>query len=778
MRLSKKSFKVFSTPFKLAIGINDLLNTGRYSFSFRLSENSGIYKHEIHDTDQIEGLLNSDKEYPFSFISTVSHLIEGSCSALYKLEQLSKELGILEDNLTTFYWAIRERLGLPNPTALVIPREGAVNLKRLKEKNITIPPEFDASFIETDFTNIYNANGCETDEDDTSRAEYYKHLSCVPEEAGINFYAADVSITLFQCKEAAVYLNELQIKLTNAFRTAENTFAGLFSSKGDCIYAEYVRLAGEAGRNGLDVSMPVQALDYIICEIKRTALIFENEYDHETGINLTNLDNTVNYIKSALKLPVDNISSGFSSIEAGDSDRIPDELIDSAEKILAYADIPRERATLFFESLEVFRCMKDKYSSDSGSRNVRSSITSVFFEVYNAVLKRVLAENSKDRLYNMFLYFAYMDEKLLKPQEVNALYRLSGKAVSSCENSVYNTKDWLTRIYTMEKDPSINDFGLDYFDTFREMKRRKEVADKDKIQYDNDTKGRLDYEINNMLKTNQKLCHGQMSTYFPIIHSDIITRDLEKAFITPGAIIESLNKILEVDFSAFHREVSYKDPDKRIEKEFIMKALQPDIILIPTYGSRVQMWQEITGRNRNTAGRFLLPAFTTSNLDEMMARLVGNFRWELCRTMMGSAWNDITQKSLTSEYTDYIQFYKKNKDLTEDAKEKIKVQTLRYRNMLREIFTSDYEIWLNYEAKGIPRLNKVVRGILYRNCPLSKPIRSSLDKQPVYSEMAAHFRRVRAKQARELENHYAKYVKSGITLDSDLVQNLAFFKEM
>ena len=35
-------------------------------------------------------------------------------------------------------------------------------------------------------------------------------------------------------------------------------------------------------------------------------------------------------------------------------------------------------------------------------------------------------------------------------------------------------------------------------------------------------------------------------------------------------------------------------------------------------------------------------------------------------------WNDITEPSLTSEYCDYIQFYRKNHDLSAEAKEKIK----------------------------------------------------------------------------------------------------------
>ena len=61
------------------------------------------------------------------------------------------------------------------------------------------------------------------------------------------------------------------------------------------------------------------------------------------------------------------------------------------------------------------------------------------------------------------------------------------------------------------------------------------------------------------------------------------------------------------------------------------------------------MWQEISGRRRNSKGRFLLPAFLDTDIDAAMVKLFGRFRWELCRTIQGAAWNNIQVKSLTSE---------------------------------------------------------------------------------------------------------------------------------
>ena len=89
------------------------------------------------------------------------------------------------------------------------------------------------------------------------------------------------------------------------------------------------------------------------------------------------------------------------------------------------------------------------------------------------------------------------------------------------------------------------------------------------------------------------------------------------------------------------------------------------------------------------------------------------YRWEICRTVQGNYWNDVREHSLTSEYCDYVQFYRKNKDLTEEAKEKIRAQFKSCRNSYREMFAKDYDVWVKYESQNSIRLNKVVRGILY-----------------------------------------------------------------
>lgn len=455
---------------------------------------------------------------------------------------------------------------------------------------------------------------------------------------------------------------------------------------------------------------------------------------------------------------------------------IPEELRNSTEKILQYSDISKKRADMFRANLEIFKRLQDKSMYNPETRKVQGAVTSVFFEVYAAVFKKVLEQNNQNPLYQMFLMYAYMDEQLLKPEQTIALYELFKKPVIAGKCSVFNGKTWLEEIFNRKKDPSINEFEQDYYEVFREKMKRGELREQDKSEYVNNIDGRLDHEINNLFKIGQRLCCGQMSGYFPILHSGIINRDLTKALVTPNKIEESLNKVLEIDFSAFHREIVYNCPEKGISKELIMKFVLPDFILMPTFGSRAVMWQEITGRVRNSPGRFIFPVFTGENIDKLMVEVIAKFRWDLSKTMSSSSRNDVDQNSLIGDYTNYIQFFKKNRELSNEAKEKIKMQIERCRNSFGDIFASDYHTWINYESKGLMRLNKVSRGILFKHCPFAKSVRESLEKHPLYNPHITKFNNNRMKEAKFIKARYYKLTKRDTPLDPELKSNLMFYK--
>ena len=188
------------------------------------------------------------------------------------------------------------------------------------------------------------------------------------------------------------------------------------------------------------------------------------------------------------------------------------------------------------------------------------------------------------------------------------------------------------------------------------------------------------------------------------------------------------------------------------------------------------MWQEVSGNKSNTPGRFMFPVFTAVDLDDMMLEVVGQFRWEMCRRIEGVHWNDIREKSLTAEYCTYIQFYKKNHELSADAKEKIKSALIRGKNNYREVFVRDYVNWIKFESKGSFRLNKVSRDILIRYCPFAKAIRDDLRSNPLYQSSVTRFETEMAKKLQRFGGVYSKYTKAGGVITEDLKNNLLYYQ--
>ena len=773
--LVTNSYRLFSVDQNIFLGAHDLFTSNKHSFSYIASENCIIYAYMAESMEQVEALFSAKHYYSSYVLNSISNIIGYSYDALKKLERLIGSLTTLSDNLCTFFYMLKDKHSFTYEPEFHAFVDAKQRFARMKEEKKALPLGFDADFFESR-SDKYEY--CPTAEINTLKLDYYKHICNLPNNLKFSFLNADFIVAKYNCIDISTLLEDIQFELKEAFKAAEQYINRLYSKNDKCIFRDYLAAGLQMDKSIYDSTDMKETLNYIVNKLKELDHLYNTDFNHKLPFNMEELQEKCERVVTTLKLRDINSASLQTPGGAKCIEEIPPELENSAEKILDYANISKDRASLFLNALKAFRGLRDKMSDDDQVRTLRKDMTSVYFEIYEAVLKRVISENNQDKLFHMFLSYSYMDEKLLSPKHIRTLYALSEKDTNNAEYSVFNMKNWLQLIYNKERNPSVNEFALDYFDVFREMQKHGEVREQDKAKYEGSKDGRLSFEIVNMFRINHKLCSTHFSTYFPILYDEVIVKDLDKALVTPGRVKEAIQKVLDIDFSAFHREISYFNQKKGIEKEFIMQAVLPDVILMPIYGDKAIMWQEISSRLRNTPGRFILPIFTEENLDDMIVKLVGEFRWELCKTMMGVSWNDISMKSLTSEYMDYLQFFKKNKDMSDESKEKLKSQVKRFRSNSKDIFTADYINWISYESGGAIKLNKFAREILYKYCPFNKEIRSKLSNHPTFSACSVQFANLRAKQASSIENRYAKYHRAGISLDPELLETLEFFKSL
>lgn len=774
--LKYKSYRLFELDQNIFVGANDLLRTGENTLTVTAASDCSLYAYYAENAADAFEIINNQKDYSTYVINSICSFISNIAQANQKAGSYFVQINSLVQNLCAYYAAIAEEYSLEAVPGRVA-QDGAALLSAMKNDNTMIPVHFNKQFIETlrpyDEDDITEKSGV------LQNAEYFIHLYNMQPELRKSFFGVDRYIAETHMKKASECLGQLAGGLRRTLCRLDETICLLYNeNENSSVYGAFMTAAREMRAKGLDCSPATNALEYIFDKLRDISAYIEFEYKHCSHIDFKYLEHYHTSVITSLTEATQKAISGLSPEDSVNMLDLPEELKGSAEKILEYSEISEEKATCFMMNLVAFRNLKNRLSLDDSAREIRAAIANLFFEIYPAIFKKAYLQKDDSRLIKMFLMYGYMDEKLLDNSQTLALYRLAGAERQAGISNIYYMNEWFAGIYNMKKDPSVNNFGHDYYDTFRELKKQGKYTDKDKTNYDSDRDGRLAFENSNMFRQNHRLCQGQISVYFPILHKDMAPYNPARSIVTPEKIHEKLSRILEVDFSAFHREIHYRDADKGIEKEIVMMQVIPDIILVPVYGTRAMMWQEITGRVRSTPGRFLVPVLTDENLDEMILKLVGNFRWELCRTMMGAAWNDVSQSSLTSEYSDYIQFYKKNHDLSDDAKEKVKALVSKSHNRLRDIFTSDYEIWINNESKGNPRLNKVARSIFMKHCTFSKDIRNQLEQQPIYTDMLTAVKFQRKKQARELENHYKYYLRTSTELDPELQRNLEFYRDM
>ena len=450
---------------------------------------------------------------------------------------------------------------------------------------------------------------------------------------------------------------------------------------------------------------------------------------------------------------------------------------DCVAHIMSFAGYSKDEIRKFKLLLQSYTKLPDRASSDKDARSLRKSIAKNFYEIYKKAFFNSMGAGSRlSPIMQMFFNFGFMDVDLLGMEQTNALVRFTESLGLFQYTHIYTIYEWLKSIYCGEKEPSRNEFDLDYRGYLHEQLKQGAITEREFSALRDDQHAKVEFEIDNLFQSTHKTISGRPSSFCPILSADDLMNSFEKMATTAARIEQSINNIRSIDYSVLYREVIFSDPDHGITQENLMKEIMPDIILMPGVGSRSAMWQETSGVRTDTPARFIFPIFMCSDLDEQVLLTMGRYRWEICRRLQGSYWNDYRTKSLTAEYYDYLQFYRKNKDLSPDAKEKLKSALLHARNNFREVFVADYVNWIKYESQGSFRLNKITRDIFVRYCPFAREIRIALSNNPLYQNAFGKLEIENTKKTKRLQALYRKYEDAGGEITADLNENLRFYQ--
>ena len=474
---------------------------------------------------------------------------------------------------------------------------------------------------------------------------------------------------------------------------------------------------------------------------------------------------------TTLKMIHAKIESNEKTAEGNENEPV---ITNALAVILTYSGVDSELSAKFQDEIAAFKASETRYDTADEARLLRKNISSSFYKIYKKVFLKSLSDKDIPIEVKMFLMFGFVDEELAGEKNTSILCNIARSYVPDPEGNILLLSEWLKKVYKLQADPSRNEFDQDWETYLREQKATGVLKQEQIDAMINTPDSRLDFEINNLFSLGNRMTFGRISVFVPVFDSMNVLKPLNLAYMTSSKIKEHISKIKSIDFGVFCRQAVYSNTDIGITQVYYAEEVEPYIILMPNAGTRATLWQEIEGKKRNTKGRMLISIFNLENTEDCMIKLLGEFRWEMCKTEQGVHWNDVTDPSLTSMYCDYLQFFKKNQTLSSEQKDKLRLDLKKYNNNYKSIFISDYLAYLKFEATGSLRLNKVAREILFNSCPFSRQYREAVYDNPQYKELINHYTAHNANVSKPLQNLEFRLKKEGLEVPHELTDQIEY----
>lgn len=706
------------------IGICEICNEVHF-FEYVAAEKTTLATYQITSLEALEDLLGKNPDAARIFL----------CSCFRQITYLLGQCSISELKCSDFYRNLKEDFELYSDLC---------NRYRVQINSFENMDNLTSRFVE--------------EAPDLWLSEYYSGLGNAYTGEGSKALVKNASVSMGMLRKASLDCRKAFQILDEHHRYQSDVAALYFSGDRGDFYEALTGILFRVDAGSKDHSELVEILKRITDQFKGIIDLESDEFK----------DRLVDFGTDTKSKTSDASDKGTKTIE------IDEDLAGSLDTIIKFAGADPGVSLHFREHVVSYKQLQDPDSMDDRAVRLRRAITQEFYEIYTGAFINTINNDEIPLAVWMFLYFGYVDEELAGEKNVAILAKLAKGIMDHSDAGVYTFYDWLMAIREGDKNPSRDEFETDYFDYLNKQRASGTISNEEMKNLEKDPDARVEYELKNFFPNVNKMTFGRITTFCPIFADKNVLKDLETTYVTLSEISRLLQQIRNIDYSAFYREGLDTRNARVMGKEIIHQEFLPDFILMPNVGVRGVMWQEIEGKVRNSPGRMALSIFHMEDLQTTLVRLTGELRWELCKRVQGARWNDVTDPSLTSEYFDYVQFYRKNNDLSADAKEKVRVSLQRAKNSFKEMFVRDYLVWVLFEGNGSPRLNKVAREILFKYCPFHNDVATKLKQNPLYSDIIERRGLKTAQRLHHLDNLKKKLVAAGVKIPDTLEAEIAF----
>jgi len=223
--------------------------------------------------------------------------------------------------------------------------------------------------------------------------------------------------------------------------------------------------------------------------------------------------------------------------------------IDSLAHILSFAGVTETGIEEVRKKIEAFRNLPDMFSTENEAYTIRRQLTPIFYDVYTRAFLRIVKEKIEPTpTLKMFFNFGFMDSQLAGEEQVKVLYELTNRLELCSSEHVYTIFSWLKEIYEGRKEPSKNEFDVDYTGHLLEMRKNHEITREEENHLKHDQLKKVQFEIHNMFMTNNRITYGRITTFCPVLHEKDFIRTIDQLIVslmTVNAAIDEIDKSID-----------------------------------------------------------------------------------------------------------------------------------------------------------------------------------------------------------------------------------------
>ncbi len=388
-------------------------------------------------------------------------------------------------------------------------------------------------------------------------------------------------------------------------------------------------------------------------------------------------------------------------------------------------------------------------------------VSAAFWRLYPRLWRANLSANLPE--VTAFLRFGIASPA---PIQISDKLNLSPKPTGP----ILYADQWLLRVYRGESLPSRNDLGLTYDEVLKENRATRYAPDEPEQMMDP-----VRFEIDQMLMKSARAFSAGRGELATIRRTPEEIAEHSELVNSSNKIAEALVRLIRLDFTLFYRDVRVMLEER---SEFLPKEVLPFLVIVPASGERALCWQEFEGRSKDTPGRLVFPLVSPGfDLFDITVAVCAKFRWDLAKTIAGADWMNPADGGLTGRYFDYVEYYEKNNELSDDAKERIKEQFANAR-FDSDKFALEYGLYVKFESQGIQKLNKVSRRIMLEYCPFNLDVRKKLARQPAFADLVRKDSNKRLKRRQELERRIYKLERNGIAIGNAFEAALKIYQDV